>query len=160
MDKFKLLVVDDEILIRKALVRLFRAEPIEVLEAENGEEALKILATVPVSMVIADHKMPGMDGLELLHLVRERYPDAIRIMLTGFGDLETAMQAINQGDVFRFFTKPWNKDELLQSVQKALKLQHMRVSNRQLIRDLEEQLERMKNNVHDEQPDDRKAKAI
>jgi len=149
MDKFKLLVVDDEILIRKALVRTLRAEPIDILEAENADAALKVLATTPVGMVIADYKMPGMDGLELLHLVRERYPDTLRIMLTGHGDMDTAVQAINGGDVFRFFTKPWNHDELLQSVRKALKLQHMRISNRQLIRDLEEQLDRLRNHVND-----------
>jgi len=149
MDKFKLLVVDDEILIRKALVRTLRAEPIDILEAENADAALKVLATTPVGMVIADYKMPGMDGLELLHLVRERYPDTLRIMLTGHGDMDTAVQAINGGDVFRFFTKPWNHDELLQSVRKALKLQHMRISNRQLIRDLEEQLDHLRNHVND-----------
>ena len=150
MDKFKLLVVDDEVLIRKALVRALRAEPIEILESENAESALKLLATTPVGMVIADYKMPGMDGLELLRVIREHYPDTVRIMLTGHGDMETVVQALNQGDIFRFFTKPWNHEELLQSVRKALKLQHLRISNRKLIRDLEEQLEHLRSHVEDD----------
>ena len=148
MEKAKLLIVDDEALIRKALGRVLRAEPVEVLEAENAAEALKLLATEPVALVITDYRMPGMDGLDFLRLVRERYPDTIRIMLTGHGDMSTAVQAINQGDVFRFFTKPWDQEELLHSVQQALKLQHMRLSNRQLIRDLEEQLEHLRCHVN------------
>jgi len=144
MEKAKLLIVDDEALIRKALGRVLRAEPVEVLEAENAAEALKLLVTEPVALVITDYRMPGMDGLDFLRLVRERCPDTIRIMLTGHGDMSTAIQAINQGDVFRFFTKPWDQEELLHSVQKALKLQHIRLSNRQLIRDLEEQLEHLR----------------
>src|SRR4030042_6899699 len=107
-----ILLVDDEENILSALQRLLRRENYNVITNASPEKALEILKHEPVSLVISDQRMPEMDGTEFLEKAREIQPVAIRIILTGYADINAAMAAINQGKVYRFITKPWNDLDL------------------------------------------------
>lgn len=120
MNRHSILFVDDEAAILHSLQRVFRKEPYEVLSAGSGQEALAVLAGRPVSLIVSDLGMPDMNGFQLLSLIKERYPEIVRIILTGYADTNTAIRAINEGEVYRFFTKPWNNDELRVSVRETL----------------------------------------
>lgn len=91
------LLVDDEANILNALARLFLDRDVRVLRAGNGEEALGIVRREPVAVVVSDNLMPGMRGVELLSRVRDLSPDTVRVLLTGYADLPTAIEAINRG---------------------------------------------------------------
>ena len=121
-----LLFVDDEVNIAKALARLFRDEPIHVFTAGSGSEALELLEREPIQVIVTDHRMPGMSGIELLAQVRERWPDIVRMMLTGYTNVDIALDAINRGEVYRLIAKPWNDEELLVTVRQALDTVRMR----------------------------------
>lgn len=127
-----LLLVDDEPNILRALRRVFRGEPYEIVCAENAEEALAWMELRPASVIIADQRMPGMTGIEFLQRVRERWPDTMRIVLSGFTDAGTVADAINKGEVYRFLTKPWDDQELRTAVKLALDHQRLAVENTQL----------------------------
>ena len=118
--KHKVLIVDDEPNVVKALKRALRREPYEMLSANSGHEALNILRRESADVVISDENMPGMTGSELLAVVYEKYPDTIRIILTGYASLELAIRAINEGQIYRFFTKPWNDADLAVTIRQAL----------------------------------------
>ncbi|HTO08239.1 MAG TPA: HD domain-containing phosphohydrolase [Myxococcota bacterium] len=115
-----LLFVDDEVNILKALVRLFRAEPVRVFTASSAAEALALVASEPIQVVVSDQRMPGTTGVRLLAQVRERRPEVVRILLTGHAEIAVAVEAINSGEIFRLLTKPWNDDELRATVRQAL----------------------------------------
>lgn len=112
MDR-RVLLVDDEVGILNGLKRTLRKEPYEVITAQSGKEALEILAKEKVSLVVSDQCMPGMSGIELLTQVREKYRDTVRILLTGKSDVNTALDAINKSEVYRFLVKPLNDMELV-----------------------------------------------
>lgn len=118
--KYRLLLVDDELGIVKALTRVFRQENYEVITAGSGKEALEKLAQGPVHLMISDFMMPGMNGAQLLHEVKLRSPETIRIMLTGHANTDAVMGAINEGAVYKFILKPWNDDDLRVTVALAL----------------------------------------
>ena len=121
--KHTLLIVDDEDAVRSALRRTLRGEGYEILEAASGPEGLKILTQRPVDLVISDHAMPSMTGIEFLRSARMIRPDSMRIMLTGHADLEMAIRAINEGAIYRFLLKPW--DQLDLRVMFKLALSHL-----------------------------------
>lgn len=120
-----LLLVDDEPSILASLRRLLRREGYTILTAESGEAGLEVMANHPVDVIISDARMPGMSGAEFLGRVREMYPDTIRIMLSGYTDIESVTKAVNRGELFRFLTKPWDDQELLDIIRNAF-LQHER----------------------------------
>lgn len=138
------LFVDDEENILSALVRLFRKEDYEVLTAISGIEGLKILESRDISLVISDHRMPGMTGVEFLSRVKEVSPNTIRIMLTGYADLEAAIAAINKGEVYRFISKPWNDEELKLTVRQSLDYRDLVLKNRTLTRMVKKQYDVLK----------------
>ncbi|HEY9596133.1 MAG TPA: GAF domain-containing protein, partial [Cyanophyceae cyanobacterium] len=118
--KPKLLVVDDEPDNLDLLYRTFHRD-YKVLRAENGPDALEILAKEgDVAVIISDQRMPLMSGTEFLSLTATRYPDIIRIILTGYTDVEDLVEAINSGKVFKYVTKPWNAEDLKGVVRQAL----------------------------------------
>ncbi len=118
--KPKILVVDDEPDNLDLLYRTFHRR-YRVFRADNGPEALEILTQQPdIAVIISDQRMPRMSGTELLSMVAEQYPDAIRILLTGYTDVEDLVEAINAGKVFKYVTKPWEAEELMAIVQQAL----------------------------------------
>src|SRR5690349_8927459 len=108
----KILIVDDEENVCNALRRSLRKEGYELFFANEPAKGLELLKTTPVDLVLSDHLMPNMTGLEFLKLVRDRYPNCMRMMLTGHADMQTAIAAINQGEIYRFLTKPWDDTEL------------------------------------------------
>ncbi len=114
-----ILFVDDEVNILKALQRLLRAEPLNVLCASRPQEALELLGKTPAQVVVTDQRMPEMTGVELLAAVRERHPDVVRMMLTGYTEMNVAVEAINRGEIYRLITKPWNDDELKATIRQA-----------------------------------------
>ena len=116
----KVLVVDDEIHILKAVRRLFIGQSYEVVSAQKGSDAVEILKKQSIAVLISDQRMPGMSGVELLDFARRNCPKTVRIMLTGNNDVTTAIEAINDGQVFRFITKPWDHDEFVRIVDMAI----------------------------------------
>jgi putative nucleotidyltransferase with HDIG domain len=119
MHRHAVLFVDDEVNILKAVKRLLRNEPWEVLCAGRPQEALELLDTSAVQVVVSDQRMPEMSGVDLLAAVRERHPDVVRMMLTGYTEMNVAVEAINRGEIFRLITKPWNDEELKATLRQA-----------------------------------------
>jgi CheY-like chemotaxis protein len=117
--KAKMLVVDDEPDNLDLLYRTFRRD-FQVLKAESGVHALQVLAAEgEVAVIISDQRMPEMKGTEFLSRTVPQFPDTMRIILTGFTDVEDLVEAINSGQVYKYITKPWNPDELKAVVQRA-----------------------------------------
>nr|WP_298118826.1 ATPase, T2SS/T4P/T4SS family [uncultured Pseudomonas sp.] len=126
---YSLLLVDDEPGILAALRRVLHRENYQLHFARNGVEALKILASQPVHLIISDFMMPQMNGSELLSQVRERWPATIRIMLTGHANTEAVMGSIQGGAVYRFILKPWNDDDLRLTIALALEQYDLKQRN-------------------------------
>ncbi|MBI5591377.1 MAG: response regulator [Deltaproteobacteria bacterium] len=114
------LCVDDEINVLNALKRLFRKEGYTLLTTSSGADALKLLQENPVHMIISDQRMPEMSGTELMAKIKELYPDVIRIILTGYTDVDTITESINKGHIYKFFLKPWNDQALVLEIRQAL----------------------------------------
>jgi DNA-binding NtrC family response regulator len=119
------MLIDDEPAVIKGLERSLRHEGYTLLAAHSAQEALVILDEQQVDVLVCDEHMPGMTGTELLTLVRQRYPDSIRIILTGQATLETAIKAINHGEIYRFLTKPCSSYELIQTIRQGLRQQRL-----------------------------------
>lgn len=132
-----LLLVDDEENITSALVRLLRRDGYNILRANSGEAGLELLAHNEVGVIISDQRMPGMNGVEFLSKVREAYPDTVRIVLSGYTELNSVTDAINRGAVYKFLTKPWEDDLLRANVEEAFQRYEMRRENARLTKELE-----------------------
>lgn len=118
--KKTILCVDDEESILSSLRRTLRTEGYEVLEAVGGEEGLQILKDHHVNLVISDQRMPNMSGYEFLRQVKKEYPQTLRIMLSGYSDIESLIRTINEGEILRFIPKPWDNEELKQVIATLL----------------------------------------
>lgn len=127
-----LLLVDDEAHILSALRRLFRRDGYRVLTAGGGAEALELLAVNEVDVIVSDQRMPGMTGTDLLRRVRALYPDTIRMTLSGYTDLQSIIDAVNEGSVYKFLTKPWDDERLRGHVAQAFEQKGMADDNRRL----------------------------
>ena len=114
-----LLLLDDEPNVLAALARLFRMDGYRVLRAQTSDEAFDLLAIHQVQVVISDQRMPGMNGTEFLSRVKKLYPGTIRIILSGYTELESVLNAINCGEIFRFYTKPWDDQALRDNIREA-----------------------------------------
>ena len=132
-EKVTILCVDDEANVLKSLKRLFLDENYEILTAESGEEGLALLAQhQPIPVVISDYRMPEMDGVAFFKEVHDRWPDTIRIVLSGYADTAAVVAAINEGQVYKFIPKPWNDDELKITIAKAVERYFLVQANSQL----------------------------
>ncbi len=120
------LLVDDEVNILKSLARLLRRESVRVFTAANAAEARTVLERESIQVVVSDQRIPGMSGVALLSEIRERWPQVIRILLTGYTEMDVAIEAINRCEVFRLLTKPWEDEELLATIRQALDTHFMR----------------------------------
>jgi len=129
---YSILVVDDHKIIRDMLENSLSRESYIVHSADSAKEALKILSKEPIDVVISDEVMPAMTGTEFLAVVRKDYPDTIRIILTGHASLESAMRAINEGEIYRFLTKPCNLIDLSVTIRQALQQKHLKNENKRL----------------------------
>jgi response regulator RpfG family c-di-GMP phosphodiesterase len=125
-----ILLVDDEPNVLKALSRLFKDYHLST--AGSSEEALLMAEKLQFDLVITDYKMPGINGVDFLILFKRMQPDAIRIVLSGFADLEGVQHAINDAEVFRFINKPWSNMEITHVVKNGLAHRRMLLENRAL----------------------------
>jgi DNA-binding NtrC family response regulator len=144
----KILVVDDDPTFISLLNEAFCREPYQVLSACSAREALDLLSAQPVDVVVSDEMMPGMTGSEFLALVRKQYPETVRMILTGHASLEAAIRSINEGEIYRFFTKPCNIFDLAITIRHALQHLELVKENERLVamvkrqRDFIQRLER------------------
>ncbi len=116
--KYCLLIVDDEPNVCDSVHDLLRRE-FRVLKAHSADEGYRLMQEEEVHIVMSDQRMPQISGVELLTKVKARYPQAIRMLFTGFADLESVIAAINQGHIFQFVSKPWQPEELQMAVRYA-----------------------------------------
>lgn len=131
-----LLLVDDEENITSALVRLLRRDGYNILRANSGEAGLALLAENEVGVIISDQRMPEMSGVEFLSKVRDLYPNTVRIVLSGYTELNSVTDAINRGAIYKFLTKPWEDDLLRANVEEAFQRFEMKRENDRLGREL------------------------
>lgn len=159
--KHTLLVVDDEADVCDSVHDLLRRE-FTVLKARSAEEGCKLMHEHDIHIVMTDQRMPKSTGVELLSALRRGHPDAIRMLFTGYADLESIIAAINQGHIFQFLKKPWQPDELLAAVREAAaeydrivdeatevkRLQKELVQLHQRVSTLEEEVQRLRGQGH------------
>jgi DNA-binding NtrC family response regulator len=119
------LFVDDTLAVLTAYARVLRREPFELLTAASAAEALEIVAANPVDVVVADERMPGVSGSELLRCLQQEHPDIVRIVMTGEADLPTMTRAIQDGGVYRFLCKPVAPTELSRTIHQALNMRRL-----------------------------------
>jgi signal transduction histidine kinase len=131
-----LLIVDDEPDVLDSLRHLFRRQN-QVLCAGGGEEALELLKKNPVHLILSDQRMPGMSGDVLLSRARREYPDAIRLLFTGYADIQAVIHAVNEGGIFRYILKPWDPLELEGIVRQAVEQYELLAERRRLIGELQ-----------------------
>ncbi len=132
-----LLLVDDEPNIISALQRLLRRDGYTILSCEGPDQAMKILDERPVDVILSDQRMPGMSGVEFLRLVKRTYPDTVRIVLSGYADLQFITDAINEGSIYKFLTKPWDDDQLRLQIREAFRSKEIADENMRLTRALQ-----------------------
>jgi signal transduction histidine kinase len=141
-----ILYVDDE----ESNLRIFKSSfrrHYTIFTAISGKEGLEILENNDIQLVISDQKMPEMTGVEFLERVSENFPNTVRIILTAYSDTEDIMRAINKCGIFRYLVKPWNKDEMLLTIDKALETYSLRTENRQLVNALKSANEDLESKV-------------
>jgi CheY-like chemotaxis protein len=130
--RYNILCVDDEE-DNLLVFRSFFRKHYMVFTAKSGPEALELLKTQPIDLVVSDQRMPRMTGVELFERIREEYPEIIRIILTGYSDIQAVINAINKGKVYHYATKPWDGDELKNILDRALDAYTLRQLNRHLV---------------------------
>ncbi|MDD2897145.1 MAG: response regulator [Desulfuromonadaceae bacterium] len=133
-EQIKILCVDDERNVLRALERIFLDDDYEIVLAGSGEEGLKIMEeSGPFQVVVSDYRMPVMNGVEFLKGVYERWPETVRIVLSGYADASAIVAAINEGHIYRFIPKPWNDDELRVTIQNCLERYFLQKKNHELL---------------------------
>jgi len=131
-DARTLLLVDDDEAIIRVLELLLRGRGYRVLSATSAEQGLTLLGENRVDVVISDQRMPGMHGVEFLRRVKEIHPDSVRMMLSGYIDLKSVTDAINEGAIYKFLTKPWNNELLCTNIEEAFRRKEMARDNKRL----------------------------
>lgn len=142
-NKITILYVDDEMNNLISFKAVFRIK-YNVLTAISGEEAIKLLKNNTVDIIITDQRMPNMTGVEFLESILDEYPDPIRILLTGYADMNAVIDAVNKGKIFHYLTKPWNEEELDMTITRAYDVYRSRMEEKEMTQKLSlsnEQLE-------------------
>jgi len=134
--KRTLLLVDDEENIVSSLRRLFRRDGYHIVTAHSGAEGLQRLAEVNVDVIVSDQRMPGMTGVEFLRRAKELYPDTVRMVLSGYTELQSITDAVNEGAIYKFLTKPWDDERLRAHVAEAFRQKDLADENRRLAREV------------------------
>jgi response regulator RpfG family c-di-GMP phosphodiesterase len=145
-----LLFVDDEANILSSLKRLFRAFGYRIFTAESGAEGLEIMQRESVDLVVSDMRMPEMNGAQFLEKVRAQWPDTVRILLTGYAEIGSTIDAINKGQIYRYVSKPWEDNDFTLTVRQALKqkmLEHEKLRLEELANKQNEQLKDLNANL-------------
>ncbi|MDD4192704.1 MAG: hybrid sensor histidine kinase/response regulator [Mangrovibacterium sp.] len=132
-----LLIIDDEIDIVRALERQFRRS-YHIFSTTSPTEGLSIMEHENIQVVLSDQRMPGMTGVDFFTRIRRKFPDTLKLILTGYTDIEAVIRAINEGQVFRYVQKPWNPDELELVVREAFEKHRLISDNRKLMQNLQE----------------------
>lgn len=127
-----LLFVDDEVNVLSSLKRLFRPLGYRIFTAESGMLALEVMEREKIDLVISDMRMPQMNGAQFLQKVNERWPETIRILLTGYAEIGATIDAINKGHIYRYISKPWEDNDIVLSIQHALRQKQLEQANRGL----------------------------
>ena len=144
-----ILLVDDEANILSALTRLLRPDGYTILRAGSGEEGLKLLAQHEVGVIVSDQRMPEMTGVEFLRKAHELYPDTVRIVLSGYTELNSVTDAINHGAIYKFLTKPWEDDLLRANIEEAFQRHEMKRENARLATELRAANEELEQRVQE-----------
>jgi EAL domain-containing protein (putative c-di-GMP-specific phosphodiesterase class I)/CheY-like chemotaxis protein len=131
-----LLLVDDEESIVQSLKRLLRREDYRILSASSGAQGLELLAQNDVDVVLSDQRMPEMTGEEFLRRAKELYPNTVRIVLSGYADMQSITNAINQGAVYKFMSKPWDEKALKEGIQEAFKRKEKIDAGQRMLQDI------------------------
>ena len=139
-----ILLVDDEQGVISALKRAFMEESYEIFTANSGVDGLNIMKNNKIKLVISDERMPGMSGTEFLTTVKNLFPSTIRIMLTGHANIQSAMSAVNSGEIYRFFAKPWNDLEIKLSIKAAIDKFDLEEENQRLLKTVKRQASELK----------------
>ncbi|HMK43066.1 MAG TPA: response regulator [Dissulfurispiraceae bacterium] len=132
----KILCVDDEPSVLSALRRLFMDDDYTVLTAPSADEGLEIQARENAQIIISDYRMPVMNGVEFLREVNKRWPDTVRIVLSGYADAASIVSAVNEGQIYKFIPKPWNDDDLKLVIANAVERHELLRQNRELAEQL------------------------
>ena len=132
-----LLIVDDEENILAALKRLLRREGYHSVTANSAMEGLQRLAEVDVDVIVSDQRMPGMTGVEFLRRAKELYPDTVRMVLSGYTELQSITDAVNEGAIYKFLTKPWDDERLRVHIEEAFRQKELADENRRLSREVQ-----------------------
>lgn len=146
IDKGHLLVIDDEVEITKSLFRQFRRQ-YSVHTANNANDALSIMEANPIQVVLSDQRMPGMTGVGFFAQIKNKYPDALKLILTGYSDIEAVVGAINEGQVFRYLTKPWDPSELDTVLKEAFQKHELIYQNKRLMKEISDVNKSLENKV-------------
>ncbi len=142
-EKINILYVDDEMNNLISFKAVFRIK-YNVLTAISGDEAIKILRNNLINIIITDQRMPQMTGVEFLESILDEFPDPIRILLTGYADMNAVIDAVNKGKIFHYLSKPWNEDELDITINRAYDIYRQKMDEREMTNKLSlsnEQLE-------------------
>jgi CheY-like chemotaxis protein len=139
-----ILLVDDEQNILAALRRLLRREGYELLTAASASEAIEQLEAHLVHLIVSDFRMPGVTGVELLQTARARWPNTIRMILSGYSEVSTIIAAVNEGHIYKFLTKPWNDEELKLHIRRAFEQHELEDENRRMAGEITAQNERLR----------------
>lgn len=140
----RILCVDDEKNVLRALERVFLDDDVEIVTAPSGEDGLQLLAEgPPVQIVVSDYRMPGLNGVDFLSEVCRRWPETVRIVLSGYADTAAVVAAINEGQIYKFIAKPWNDDELKVTITNAAEHYFLNRRNRELTEELSRKNEEM-----------------
>ncbi|MDD2366050.1 MAG: response regulator [Desulfuromonadaceae bacterium] len=134
-----ILLVDDEANVLKAIRRALIDEPLDIMLAESAEEALEKMKRGHFKVVVSDERMPAMQGSEFLAIVKDLHPHTVRILLTGHATLEAAMNAVNKGEIYRFFCKPWDDTDLKFAIRSAVEKFDLEAENRRLLATVKDQ---------------------
>jgi class 3 adenylate cyclase len=137
---FTILYVDDEEQNLISFKATFRRQ-YQILTATSAGAGIELLKNNPVQLIITDQRMPEMTGVEFLEKILPEYPDAIRMILTGFSDVDAIIQAINSGRVFRYITKPWDENELRMTIENARQIYQLQQKNKVLVADLQQKVQ-------------------
>ncbi len=146
LKKHTLLVVDDEADVGDSVHDLLRRE-FTVLKAKNAEEGIQLMQQNEVHIIMTDQRMPKITGVELLTKIRQRYPQAVRMLFTGYADLDSIVAAINQGHVYAFLKKPWRPEELEAAVREAAAEYERLVEQAEQMHRLREELQKLHDRV-------------
>jgi len=129
-EKINILYVDDELNNLISFKAVFRIK-YNIFTAISGEDAIKVLKDNPISIIITDQRMPQMTGVEFLETILGEYPDPMRILLTGYADMNAVVDAVNKGKIFHYLTKPWNEEELDFTITKAYGIYKEKMDDRE-----------------------------